>query len=202
MCPNCVTPWKCNGPHIALPDRIVVDQHGHYWRDYGDYWSMCPVSEENVSTDPVAVYKRLAKLPWKKLAYRYKRMYKMAFERHCDLTEAMRLAGVGIMALPLPNGNDRITIQVPGKEKRDALTAANKERGHIMVPVVDASCSCEDCVARTEEFYFLPGRCHNCGCRFTVKNRKGDKAALYIECPECEVSDYGWRDYAAMYGSN
>lgn len=19
MCPNCVTPWKCNGPHIAAP---------------------------------------------------------------------------------------------------------------------------------------------------------------------------------------
>lgn len=26
MCPNCVTPWKCNGPHVE-PERIVnVDQ--------------------------------------------------------------------------------------------------------------------------------------------------------------------------------
>ncbi len=45
-----------------LPERVVVDQHGHYWRDYGDYWSMCPVSEENISTEPVAVYVRAAAL--------------------------------------------------------------------------------------------------------------------------------------------
>jgi hypothetical protein len=39
-----------------LPIRVVVDQHGHYWRDYGDHWSMCPVSEENRSTEPVAEF--------------------------------------------------------------------------------------------------------------------------------------------------
>jgi hypothetical protein len=21
MCPNCVTPWKCNGPHLMWPDE-------------------------------------------------------------------------------------------------------------------------------------------------------------------------------------
>ena len=42
-----------------LPARVVVDQHGHYWRDYGEHWSMCPVSEENISTEPVAVYERV-----------------------------------------------------------------------------------------------------------------------------------------------
>jgi hypothetical protein len=25
MCPNCVTPWKCNGPHL-LPDHTFVDK--------------------------------------------------------------------------------------------------------------------------------------------------------------------------------
>jgi hypothetical protein len=25
MCPNCVTPWKCNGPHISEDDRVQVD---------------------------------------------------------------------------------------------------------------------------------------------------------------------------------
>jgi hypothetical protein len=34
------------------PIRVVVDQHGHYWRDYGDHWSMCPVSDENRATTP------------------------------------------------------------------------------------------------------------------------------------------------------
>ena len=44
------------------PIRVVVDQHGHYWRDYGDHWSMCPVSDENVATDPVYEFYPLATL--------------------------------------------------------------------------------------------------------------------------------------------
>lgn len=39
-----------------LPERVIVDQHGHYWRDYGDHYSMCPVSDENVATEVAAVY--------------------------------------------------------------------------------------------------------------------------------------------------
>ena len=42
----------------CLPIRVVVDQHGHYWRDYGDNWSMCPVSTENVATEPVTEFHR------------------------------------------------------------------------------------------------------------------------------------------------
>ena len=41
-----------------LPQRVIVDQHGHYWRDYGDYLSMCPVSEENTPTEVDAVFER------------------------------------------------------------------------------------------------------------------------------------------------
>lgn len=40
----------------GLPDRVVVDDHGHYWRDYGTHLSMCPVSDENVATVIVAAY--------------------------------------------------------------------------------------------------------------------------------------------------
>lgn len=29
MCPNCVTPWKCNGPH-ELPEEDVVNHPKHY----------------------------------------------------------------------------------------------------------------------------------------------------------------------------
>jgi len=25
MCPNCVTPWKCNGPHIAEGEKSYVE---------------------------------------------------------------------------------------------------------------------------------------------------------------------------------
>lgn len=42
-----------------LPERVVVDQHGHYWRDYGMHWSMPPVSDENVATEAIAVYARV-----------------------------------------------------------------------------------------------------------------------------------------------
>lgn len=42
----------------CLPIRVVVDQHGHYWRDYGDHWSMCPVSDENTATEPVTEFYR------------------------------------------------------------------------------------------------------------------------------------------------
>lgn len=36
MCPNCVTPWKCNGPHELAPrpstaDLDMRDQHGLRW---------------------------------------------------------------------------------------------------------------------------------------------------------------------------
>lgn len=41
----------------GLPDRVVVDQHGHFWQDFGDYWSMCRVSDENVETEAVAIYR-------------------------------------------------------------------------------------------------------------------------------------------------
>lgn len=41
-----------------LPLRVVVDHHGHYWRDYGDYLSMCPVSDENNEMVVAAVYVR------------------------------------------------------------------------------------------------------------------------------------------------
>ena len=41
--------------HVAkvradLPKRVIVDQHGHYWRDFGTHLSMPPVSDENLET--------------------------------------------------------------------------------------------------------------------------------------------------------
>ena len=39
-----------------FPDRVVVGANGAYWRDYGDFYSMCPVSDDNDPVVPVAVY--------------------------------------------------------------------------------------------------------------------------------------------------
>lgn len=35
MCPNCVTPWKCNGPHILEGDN-EVDKYALKWRGLDD----------------------------------------------------------------------------------------------------------------------------------------------------------------------
>lgn len=43
-----------------LPHRIVVGANGAYWRDYGNHYSMCPVSADNDPVEVVAVYLRAA----------------------------------------------------------------------------------------------------------------------------------------------
>lgn len=32
MCPNCNTPWKCNGPHLNIGD-CIDREHGEPWAD-------------------------------------------------------------------------------------------------------------------------------------------------------------------------
>jgi hypothetical protein len=41
-----------------LPEVVIADQHGHFWRKYADQFSMCPVSEENIAITTVATYVR------------------------------------------------------------------------------------------------------------------------------------------------
>jgi hypothetical protein len=60
-------------------------------------------------------------------------------------------------------------------------------------PIVDSSCDCKACTDRTTEMYDVPGGCSNCGARFTVRSRKGDKTPLSVDCPSCEATVYGWR---------
>lgn len=64
--------------------------------------------------------------------------------------------------------------------------------------VVDATCSCDRCTSRTSATYDLSGRCSNCGATFTVRSRKGDKAPLSVECPNCETTAYSWRIFASV----
>ena len=46
-----------------LPARVIVCEHGHYWRDYGDFLSMCPVSDDNLACSPQTVYARAEETP-------------------------------------------------------------------------------------------------------------------------------------------
>ena len=37
MCPNCITPWKCNGPHLS-DETVAGRRHARYrdWRSMDD----------------------------------------------------------------------------------------------------------------------------------------------------------------------
>ena len=59
-------------------------------------------------------------------------------------------------------------------------------------PIVNASCDCHPWVATTAT-YDAPGVCPNCRAAFVVRNRKGDKTPLAVDCPVCEVYVYGWK---------
>lgn len=38
MCPNCVTPWKCNGPHVPADPSYPTDPDGGLARLAADEW--------------------------------------------------------------------------------------------------------------------------------------------------------------------
>jgi len=63
------------------------------------------------------------------------------------------------------------------------------------LPLIDTSCDCGSCTNRTKEMYDLAGRCLNCGQRFTVRSRKGDRAPLFVDCPHCQVAAFSWRNH-------
>ena len=46
--------------------------------------------------------------------------------------------------------------------------------------------------------YDLPGQCLTCGQRFNVRRCKGDKPPLSVDCPNCECTEYSWRDLNAI----
>lgn len=45
----------------ALPERVVVDANGAYWRSFDSegFYSMCPVSSDNDPVEEIAVYERV-----------------------------------------------------------------------------------------------------------------------------------------------
>jgi hypothetical protein len=56
-----VTQGSCPKPTESnLPPRIVVGANGAYWRDFGEFYSMCPVSSDNDPVVVFAVYERAA----------------------------------------------------------------------------------------------------------------------------------------------
>jgi len=48
ICPNCVTPWKCNGPHIfVLTDNIHKCEYGYFiLRENSNEWIFTPIEQD------------------------------------------------------------------------------------------------------------------------------------------------------------
>lgn len=45
-CPNCITPWKCNGPHLEpMSDSIYKSIHG-YFLIKNERWVFTPLDKE------------------------------------------------------------------------------------------------------------------------------------------------------------
>jgi hypothetical protein len=63
------------------------------------------------------------RLPWKRAAKKWRSMYRLYSRQESRRFEAYRLAGVGMMIGTMPNGDERVTISVPGEEKRRAIKA-------------------------------------------------------------------------------
>lgn len=42
-CPNCLTPWKCNGPHLEkIDDNHYHSSDGYYTKDQLSSWTFLP----------------------------------------------------------------------------------------------------------------------------------------------------------------
>ena len=96
-----------------------------------------------------------------------------------------------------PDAEDRI-LAIEAEAAREALERVRQtdEAGLLREaeePVLDWT------YGEAGPTYDLPGRCLNCGQRFTVRRPKGWDSPLYVECPSCECSVYGWRDDAAIF---
>lgn len=46
-CPNCVTPWKCNGPHLESVSKIHYKcEYGYFIKKYSKTWVFLPSEKE------------------------------------------------------------------------------------------------------------------------------------------------------------
>jgi hypothetical protein len=46
-CPNCITPWKCNGPHLErISDSVYKSEHGYFMRRESGQWIFTPIEKE------------------------------------------------------------------------------------------------------------------------------------------------------------
>jgi hypothetical protein len=46
-CPNCITPWKCNGPHLEMiSNSVYKSEHGYFMLRQSGEWILTPVEKE------------------------------------------------------------------------------------------------------------------------------------------------------------
>jgi len=46
-CPNCITPWKCNGPHLEKVSNFLYKSiHGYFMLNQSKEWIFTPIEKE------------------------------------------------------------------------------------------------------------------------------------------------------------
>ena len=61
-CPNCITPWKCNGPHLEpISDKMYRSIHG-YFIFKGHEWVFMPIEAELNTDDLLSITDTLRNL--------------------------------------------------------------------------------------------------------------------------------------------
>jgi len=100
-----------------LPQRVVVGANGAYWRDYGDHYSMCPVSEDNEPIEVVAVYEQAAAPAAAEIEARiraegYKDGFGAAMDQEQPATEETVVG----------EGRERALSDIPGWALNDGIT--------------------------------------------------------------------------------
>jgi len=61
-CPNCITPWKCNGPHLLpMSDSIYESIYGYFILK-NNRWKFSPVEKELDADDLMIIADTLRNL--------------------------------------------------------------------------------------------------------------------------------------------
>ena len=61
-CPNCITPWKCNGPHLLpMSDGIYESIYGYFMLK-NNRWTFTPLEKEFDTDDLMMVADTLRNL--------------------------------------------------------------------------------------------------------------------------------------------
>jgi hypothetical protein len=61
-CPNCQTPWKCNGPHLSWISNVIYKSNHGYFMFKNNEWKFTPIEKEFDSDELLDIAETLINL--------------------------------------------------------------------------------------------------------------------------------------------